>query len=87
MVLAEEAHRLGLVNHVHPADELMQKAREMAAQIAANGPIAVRLALEAALRGRSQPGPLTTEPSAVSTSEWEYERKSESVKIALSLGG
>ncbi|MEE8105769.1 MAG: enoyl-CoA hydratase-related protein [Planctomycetota bacterium] len=54
-VLAEEAHRLGLVNHVHPADELMQKAREMAAQIAANGPIAVRLALEAALRGRSQP--------------------------------
>jgi len=54
-VLADEAHRLGLVNHVYPAGELMEKAREMAAQIAANGPIAVRLALEAVLRGRSQP--------------------------------
>ena len=55
MVGAEEAKSLGLVNHVYPADQLMEKARKLAGKIAANGPIAVRLAIEAALRGRSQP--------------------------------
>jgi enoyl-CoA hydratase len=54
-VKADEAHRLGLVNHVHPAGELLDAARKMAGKIAANGPIAVRLAMECALRGRSQP--------------------------------
>lgn len=41
-VQAEEAHRIGLVNAVHPLDRLMPAAREMAAQIARNSPAAVR---------------------------------------------
>jgi enoyl-CoA hydratase len=41
-VPADEAHRIGLVNAVHPLDKLMPAAREMAAQIARNSPAAVR---------------------------------------------
>jgi len=41
-VRAEEALRLGLVNAVYPQDDLLPKAREMAASIAKNGPLAVR---------------------------------------------
>lgn len=52
---AAEALRLGLVNAVHEPGELMDAARKMAGKIARNGPVAVRFALEAALRGRSQP--------------------------------
>ena len=44
---AEEALRIGLVNAVYPRDQLMDKARELAEQIAANGPIAVRFSKEA----------------------------------------
>ncbi|MEM8882594.1 MAG: enoyl-CoA hydratase-related protein [Planctomycetota bacterium] len=54
-VKAEEAQSLGLVNHVYPADTLMDEAHKMADTIAANGPIAVRYAIEAALKGRSLP--------------------------------
>ena len=36
---AEEAHRWGLVNQIHPASELMAKAREMAALIASGPPL------------------------------------------------
>jgi enoyl-CoA hydratase len=54
-VTADEAKALGLVNHVHPAKDLLPEARKLAATISANGPIAVRLALECALRGRSLP--------------------------------
>jgi enoyl-CoA hydratase len=41
-VNAAEALRIGLVNAVHPAQELLGKARELAAQIAVQGPLAVR---------------------------------------------
>jgi enoyl-CoA hydratase len=41
-VTAEEAHRIGLVNAVHPHDQLLSAAREMAARIARNSPAAVR---------------------------------------------
>ncbi len=41
-IKADEAYRIGLVNAVYPADELMEQARKMAAGIAANAPIAVR---------------------------------------------
>ena len=41
-VKADEALRIGLVNAVYPQAELLIKAREMAAQIAANSPTAVR---------------------------------------------
>ncbi|HUU44762.1 MAG TPA: enoyl-CoA hydratase-related protein [Acidobacteriota bacterium] len=44
MVNAAEAHRIGLVDEVYPAAELMDKAREMAQKIASKGPVAVRIA-------------------------------------------
>jgi enoyl-CoA hydratase len=43
-VPAEEAYRVGLVNAIHPLDQLMPAAREMAARIARNSPSAVRAA-------------------------------------------
>jgi enoyl-CoA hydratase len=51
MISAQEAHRIGLVNQVVPAAELMTAAEAMAGKINANGPIAVRGAKEAAYRG------------------------------------
>jgi len=39
---AEEAQRIGLVNAVHPLDQLMAAAREMAGRIARNSPAAIR---------------------------------------------
>jgi len=41
---AAEALRIGFVNHVYPAGELGARAAEMAAEIAANGPLAVQAA-------------------------------------------
>ena len=41
-IKAEEAYRIGLVNHVYPLEELMPAAKKMAAGIAKNAPIAVR---------------------------------------------
>lgn len=39
---AQEAYHFGLVGHVVPTGESMNKAREIAARVAANGPLAVR---------------------------------------------
>ena len=50
-VSADEAHAIGLTNHVYPAHELMAEALKVARLIAHNGPIAVRLAKEAVRRG------------------------------------
>jgi enoyl-CoA hydratase len=50
-VKAAEALALRLVNHVYPAAELRVRGLEMARAIAANGPIAVRLAKQCAHRG------------------------------------
>lgn len=50
-VRAEEARALGLANHVYPAAELRERGLEMARTIAANGPLAVRLAKQCAHRG------------------------------------
>lgn len=47
---AEEAYRIGLVNHVVPEGEALSAAKAMAAEISANGPIAVRHAKAAANR-------------------------------------
>ncbi|MBD5470875.1 MAG: enoyl-CoA hydratase [Lachnospiraceae bacterium] len=41
-IKADEAYRIGLVNAVYPADELMAQAEKMASGIAKNAPIAVR---------------------------------------------
>ncbi len=46
MFSAAEAHRIGYVDEVYPADELMDKAMAMANEIAAQGPVAVRLTKE-----------------------------------------
>lgn len=51
MIGAEEAHRIGLVNEIVPATELIQRAEAILLEIAANGPLAVRYALEAVNRG------------------------------------
>ena len=42
---AEEAHRLGMVNHLVPAEQVLGKAREIADRICANAPLAVRESL------------------------------------------
>jgi enoyl-CoA hydratase len=47
MVDANEAFRIGLVNHVYPQAELMNKAFEMAKKIVLKGQNAVRLAVKA----------------------------------------
>ena len=49
-VTAEEALAIGLANHVYPAADLRERGFEMARLIAANAPIAVRLAKECAHR-------------------------------------
>ena len=36
---AEEAHRWGLINHIHPGAELLEKAREMADLLASGPPL------------------------------------------------
>jgi enoyl-CoA hydratase len=51
MIGADEAYRIGLVNEVVPADQLVSRAEAILEEIAANGPIAVRLALEATNKG------------------------------------
>lgn len=48
---AEEAYRLGLVNRVVPADQVMPAAREMAKKIAAKSAAALKLAKTAINRG------------------------------------
>ena len=51
MIDAQEAYRIGLVNHVYPQSELMGAAEQLAKKIAANGPVAVALAIEAVDNG------------------------------------
>src|SRR5690606_209624 len=46
-VTAEEAKAVGLVNHLVPAGQAYTKAKDIAAVIAQNGPIAVRQAKKA----------------------------------------
>ncbi len=51
-IKAQEALTIGLVNHVYPDDELMERALDMGRLIASKGPVAVRLAKEAIQRGQ-----------------------------------
>jgi enoyl-CoA hydratase len=50
-ISADEAMRIGLVNRVVPAAELMVEARTLAAQLAANAPIAMRYIINAVNKG------------------------------------
>jgi enoyl-CoA hydratase/carnithine racemase len=51
MIGAQEAHRIGLVDEVVPATDLIARAEAILKRIAANAPIAVKFALEAANKG------------------------------------
>jgi enoyl-CoA hydratase/carnithine racemase len=51
MIGAQEAYRIGLVNEIVPAAELITRAEAILKKIASNAPIAVKLALEAANMG------------------------------------
>ena len=55
MIAAEEAMRIGLVNHVYEATELLPAAEAMAKKIIANGPLAVKFTMEAIERGVEMP--------------------------------
>ena len=52
---AAEAERIGLVNKVVPADQLMATAEEMGRKIMTRGPLAVRAAIEAVMSGSEMP--------------------------------
>src|ERR1700683_5435107 len=51
MISAQEAYRIGLVNEVVPAADLITRAEVILKKIVSNAPIAVRFALEAANKG------------------------------------
>ena len=52
---AETALRIGLVSHIVPREELMDRAMQIAATVCERGPLAVRAAKEAILRGQDMP--------------------------------
>jgi enoyl-CoA hydratase len=54
-VTADEALRMGLVNRVVPAAELMTEARKLAVQLAASAPIAMRYIINAVNKGLEMP--------------------------------
>ena len=51
MIGAQEAYRVGLVNEIVPAADLIPRAEAILKQITANAPIALKFALEAANKG------------------------------------
>jgi enoyl-CoA hydratase len=54
-ITAEEAHRLGMVNEIHPQGELMAAALRSAEKIAGNSPTAVQAVKGAVRMGEGQP--------------------------------
>ena len=50
-ISAQEAYRIGLVNEIVPAVDLITRAEAILQKIASNAPLAVRFALEAANKG------------------------------------
>jgi len=55
MITAEEAQRIGLVNHIYEPAELLPAAEAMAKKIIANAPVAVKFSMEAIERGTEMP--------------------------------
>jgi enoyl-CoA hydratase len=53
-ITAQEAHRLGMVNDVHPRAELMKAVLRIAEQIASNSPTAVQAVKRAVLMGQGE---------------------------------
>ena len=54
-ISAQDAHRLGLVNRVVPAADLMAEAKKLASTLAAKAPIAIRYILEGVHQGLEMP--------------------------------
>ena len=54
-ITAQEAYRLGLVNRVVPAADLLAEAKKIAATLAGKAPIAVRYILDAVNQGLDMP--------------------------------
>ena len=54
-ITAGEAHRLGMVNELHPPDELMGAAHRIAEKIAGNSPTAVQAVKRAVRMGEGEP--------------------------------
>ncbi|MGO4301526.1 enoyl-CoA hydratase/isomerase family protein [Leifsonia sp. RAF41] len=54
-ITAIEAHRLGMVNELHPADQLLDAALRIAEKIASNSPTAVQAVKRAVQLGEGQP--------------------------------
>ena len=55
MIPAEEALRIGLVNHVYEPAELLPAAEAIAKKVIANAPLAVKYTMEAIARGVEMP--------------------------------
>jgi enoyl-CoA hydratase len=55
MITAEEALRIGLVNHIYEPAELLPAAEALAKKIIANAPLAVKFTMEAIERGKEMP--------------------------------
>jgi len=55
MITAEEAQRIGLVNHIYEPAELLPAAEAMAKKIIANAPLAVKYTMEAIERSFEMP--------------------------------
>ncbi|HYX52847.1 MAG TPA: enoyl-CoA hydratase-related protein [Candidatus Limnocylindrales bacterium] len=51
MISAQEAHRIGLVNEVVPADKLIPRAEEIAGKIIGMAPLAIQYCMEAVNQG------------------------------------
>jgi len=54
-ITAQEAYRVGLVNHVVPATEVLPAARRLAERICQNAPLSLRAIKESAYRGYDAP--------------------------------
>jgi len=55
MISADEAHRIGLVNHVYEPADLLPAAVELAKKIVANPPHSIKYTMEAITRGAEMP--------------------------------
>jgi len=56
-ISAQEAHRIGLVNRVVPAAELMTETMKLAAALASKAPVAVKYIIDAVNKGLEMPFP------------------------------
>jgi len=86
LITAQEAYRIGLVNQVVPAAELMSAAKKMAERLAESAPLALRaiketvmktrhMSLEEALPARFGPNVMASEDAREGTAAFGQKRK------------